>query len=195
MSRNRNGRPSRLRQLVDDSHLGYTMMTALERFLGSFSPPFVVILGLLLMALIGLVDAVTDTFAVGIFYLVPIGLVAFARGRWIGTLMAAAAAAAWGGVELAQHLTAWDSGVTYWNFLTRFYVYEAIVLLVAPMRDVVLWERDVAAREVEAADKLRALNALRAELGEAERAKLEHLEAMVELRRATTQAELSATTF
>jgi hypothetical protein len=63
------------------------------------------------------------------------------------------------------------------------------------MRDVVMWERDVAAREAEAADKLRALNALRAELGREERAKLEHLEAMVELRRATTEAELSVTTF
>ncbi|HEY7756029.1 MAG TPA: hypothetical protein VID69_07375 [Actinomycetota bacterium] len=194
MSRATN-RPSRFRQLVDDSHLGYTLVTALERFLASFSPPFVVILGLLLMAMIGLVDAVTETFAVGIFYLVPIGLVTFARGRWVGTLMAATAAAAWGGVELFQHVTAWDAGVTYWNFLTRFYVYEAIVLLVAPMRDVVMWERDVAAREAEAADKLRALNALRAELGREERAKLEHLEAMVELRRATTEAELSVTTF
>lgn len=41
-------------------------------------------------------------------------------------------------------------------------MYEAIVLLVAPMRDVVLWKREVAARETEAADKLRALNEFRA---------------------------------
>jgi hypothetical protein len=192
----RNGRrTSRLRRLVDDSHLGYSMVTALERFLATFSPPFVVILGLLLMALIGLVDAVTGAFAVGIFYLVPIGLVTYARGRWVGTLMAATAAAAWGGVELAQHVTAWSDGVTYWNFLTRFYVYEAIVILVAPMRDVVQWERTVAAREAEAADKLRALNELRAALGAEEQAKLDALEAMVELRRVNTQVEIAATSF
>jgi hypothetical protein len=192
----RNGRStSRLRRLVDDSHLGYTMVTALERFLETFSPPFVVILGLLLMALIGLIDAVTGTFAVGIFYLVPIGLVTYARGRWVGTLMAATAAAAWGGVEISQHVTNWSQAVTYWNFLTRFYVYEAIVLLVAPMRDVVQWERTVASREAEAADKLRALNELRAALGAEEQAKLDSLEAMVELRRVNSQAEIAVTTF
>jgi hypothetical protein len=181
--------------MVDDSHLGYTMVTALERFLSSFSPPFVLVLGLLLMALIGLLDAVTGAFAVGVFYLVPIGLVTYGRGRRIGTLMAAAAAAAWGGVEIAQHVTAWADGVTYWNFLTRFYVYEAIVLLVAPLRDVVLWERDVAAREAEAADKLRALNELRAALDAEEQAKLDSLQAMVELRRVSTEAEIAITSF
>lgn len=195
MPRNRRRASSRIRRVLDDSHLGYTMVSALERFLDSFSPPFVLILGLLLMALIGLVDAVTGSFAVGIFYLLPIGLVTYARGRWVGTLMAATAAAAWGGVELAQHVTTWSSGVTYWNFLTRFYVYEAIVILVAPMRDAVLWERDVAARETEAADKLRALNELRAALGEEEQAKLDQLQAMVELRRVNSQAEIAVTTF
>jgi hypothetical protein len=178
--------------LVDDSHLGYTMVTALERFLDTFSPPFVVVFGLLMMALIGLIDAVTGPFAVEVFYLVPIGLVTYARGRWVGTLMAATAAVAWGAVELAQHVTALDSGVTYWNFLTRFYVYEAIALLVAPMRDVVRWERQVADREAEAADKLRALNELRAALGAEEQAKLDQLEAMVELRRVNTRATIAA---
>jgi hypothetical protein len=181
--------------MVDDSHLGYTLITALERFLDTFSPPFVVVFGLLMMALIGLVDAVTGVFAVGIFYLVPIGLVTYSRGRWIGTLMAGAAAVAWGGVEIAQHVTAWADGVTYWNFLTRFYVYEAIVILVAPMRDAVIWEREVALREVEAADKLRALNELRAAMGAEEQAKLDQLQAMVELRRVNTQAEIAVMTF
>jgi hypothetical protein len=195
MSRNRRGRPSRFHQLVDDSHLGYTLITALERFLDSFSPPFVVIVGLLLMALIGLVDAVTGPFAVGVFYLVPIGLVTYARGRWVGTLMAAVAAIAWSGVEVAQHVTTLDSSVTYWNALTRFYVYEAIVILVAPLRDVVIWERQVAEREAEAADKLRALNELRAALGAEEQAKLDRLQAMVELRRVNTETQIALTAF
>jgi hypothetical protein len=195
MTRSRRRSPSRFRRLVDDSHLGYTMITGLERFLGSFSAPFVVIVGLLVMALIALLDAVTGSFAVGVFYLVPIGLVTYARGRWVGTLMAAAAATAWGGVELAQHVTSIGDGVTYWNFLSRFYVYEAIVLLVAPMRDVVLWERDVAAREAETADQLRALKRLRRSLGAEERAKLDGLMARVEMRRVSTQAEIAVTTF
>jgi hypothetical protein len=187
--------PSRFRLMVDDAHLGYTMVTALERFLDSFSPPFVVVVGLLMMALIGLIDAITGPLAVGIFYLMPIGLVTYARGRWVGTLMAATAALAWGGVDLAQDVTTWASGVTYWNWLSRFYVYEAIVLLVAPMRDVVIWEREVAARETEAADKLRALNELRAALNEEEQAKLDRLQAMVELRRVNSKAEIAVAGF
>jgi len=109
--------------------------------------------------------------------------------------MAAAAGMAWAGVEVSQHVTAWSEAVTYWNILTRFYVYEAIVLLVAPMRDVVLRERDLAAREAEAADKLRALNEIRDSLPEEERTKLEQLEAMVELRRSNTQAQIAAVRF
>lgn len=191
MSRTGSRKPSPFRQWMDDSHLGYTMVTALERFLGTFSPPFVVMIGLLLMALIGLIDAITGPFAVAVFYLVPIGLVTYARGRWIGTLMAALAALAWSGVELSQHVTTFDAAVTYWNWLTRFYVYEAVALLIAPMRDVVTWEREVAAREAEAADKLRALNELRAAIEAEEGGQLARLEAMVEFRRAMTQAEIA----
>lgn len=194
MSRTRRRATSRLGRWFDDSHLGYTMITALERFLATFTAPFVVIIGLLLLALIGLVDAVTGSFAVAVFYLVPIGLVTYARGRWVGTLMAATAALAWTGVELAQHVTAFDSSVTYLNWLTRFYVYEAIVLLVAPLRDVVSWEREVAAREAEAADKLRALNELRAAIEAEDGGQLARLEAMVEFQHAMTRAEIAHST-
>lgn len=191
MLRRRRRAASRLGARFDDSHLGYTMITALERFLATFTAPFVVIIGLLLLTLIGLVDAVTGSFAVAVFYLVPIGLVTYARGRWVGTLMAATAALAWSGVELAQHVTEFDSSVTYLNWLTRFYVYEAIVLLVAPLRDVVAWERDVAAREAEAADKLRALNELRAAIEAEDGGQLARLEAMVEFQHAMTRAEIA----
>jgi hypothetical protein len=179
---------------LDDTHLSYTMITGLERLLSTFSAPFVVIMGLLLLALLGLIDAVTGSFAVAVFYLVPIGLVTYARGRWVGTLMAATAALAWTGVELAQHVTAFDNSVTYLNWLTRFYLYEAIVLLVAPLRDVVAWEREVAAREAEAADKLRALNELRAAIEAEDGGQLARLEAMVEFQHAMTRAEIAHST-
>jgi hypothetical protein len=194
MSRRKRRTTSHLRRWFDDAHLSYTMITGLERFLSTFSAPFVVIIGLLLLALLGLIDAVTGSFAVAVFYLVPIGLVTYARGRWVGTLMAATAALAWTGVELAQHVTAFDNSVTYLNWLTRFYVYEAIVLLVAPLRDVVAWERDVAAREAEAADKLRALNELRAAIEAEEGGQLARLEAMVEFQHAMTRAEIAHST-
>jgi len=176
--------PDRFQRLIDDSHLGRSMLGVLERFLDRFSPPFVVLVGLLLLALIGLIDAVTGAFAVAVFYLVPIGLVTYARGRWVGTLMAAVAACAWMAVELGTGVTFWAQAVTYWNWLSRFYVYEAIVILVAPMRDAVRWEREVADREAEAAEKLRALNELRAALELEADGELARLEAMVEFRNA-----------
>jgi K+-sensing histidine kinase KdpD len=191
MSRTRRRFAFRLGRSLDDSNLSYTMITALERVLATFSAPFVVIIGLLLLALLGLIDAVTGSFAVAVFYLVPIGLVTYARGRWVGTLMAATAALAWTGVELVQHVTALENSVTYLNWLTRFYVYEAVVLLVAPLRDVVAWEREVASREAEAADKLRALNELRAAMEAEDGGQLARLEAMVEFQRAMTQAEIA----
>lgn len=181
----------RFRTFIDDSHLGRSMLTVLEEFLAGFSEPFVVLVGLLLLALIGLLDAKTGAFAVSVFYLVPIGLVTYARGRWLGTAMAATAAFAWMAVELGTGVTSWDQAVTYWNWLSRFYVYEAIVILVAPMRDVVLWEREVAEREAEAAEKLRALNELRAALENDADGELGRLEAMVEFRNALILAERS----
>jgi len=66
------------------------------------------------------------------------------------------------------------------------------VILVAPMRDVVHWEREVAEREAEAAEKLRALNELRAALEQEADGQLERLEAMVEFRTAMTRAEMAA---
>jgi len=178
----------RFRKHVDDSHLGRSMLTALERLLGGFSPPFVVLVGLLLLALISLIDAVTGAFAVTVFYLVPIGLVTYARGRWVGTIMAATAACAWMVVELRTGVTSWDQTVTYWNWLSRFYVYEAIVILVAPMRDVVRWEREVAEREAEAADKLRALSELHEALELEADGPLARIEAMAEFRNAMTRS-------
>lgn len=182
----------RLRKLMDDRHLGRAMLVALERFLDGFSPPFVVLVGLLLQALIGLVDAVTGNFAVAIFYLVPVGLVTYARGRWVGTIMAATAATAFLSVDLGTGVTHFEEAVTYWNWLTRFYVYEAVVILIGPMRDVVRWEREVAAREAEAAEKLRALNELRAALESDTEGRVTRVETVYELLQAKTQAEIAA---
>jgi len=187
-------RRGRLRSLIDDRHLGRSMLIGLERFLDGFSPPFVVLVGLLLLALIGLVDAVTGEFAVAVFYLVPIGLVTYSRGRWVGTIMAATAATAFMSVELGTGVTTFEQAVTYWNWLSRFYVYEAVVILVAPMRDVVRWEREVAEREAEAAEQLRALNELRAVLESEAETRVTRVETIYELLQAKTQAEISAAT-
>ena len=96
-----------------------------------------------------------------ILYFVPVSVVTFSRGRWMGTLMAGVAALAWTAAEIANHVTTLQSSVPYWNTLTRFYAFMVVVLLVGPMRNALLAERADAIREKEAADQLRALNELR----------------------------------
>jgi K+-sensing histidine kinase KdpD len=155
-------RDRRLKQDEDaERKLERSWLLNLERFLAQRSPGFVILIGLLLLVLIWAVDLVTGSFAVGEFYLVPIGVVAFSRGRWVGTLMAGVASLASGAAEVATHVTAIASSVTYWNFLTRFFIFEAVVVLVAPMRDALVWQRELAAKESATAAELRALIELR----------------------------------
>jgi K+-sensing histidine kinase KdpD len=132
-----------------------------EAFLARRSPGFVILIGLLLLALIGLVDAVTGTFDVSVFYLVPVGVVTFSRGRWMGALMAGVATVARGAAEVARGVQSLESPVTYWSALTRFYVFMAVVLMIGPVRDALFSQRELARRESEAAEQLRALSELR----------------------------------
>jgi K+-sensing histidine kinase KdpD len=136
-------------------------MLRLEGVLSRRTPWFVVVIGLLLLLLVGLIDAITGAFAVEIFYLLPIALLTFARGRGTGLLMAGLAAVGWSAVEVFQHVTTAADQVTYFNALTRFYGFAAIVLLIAPMRQAMVMQRQLAEKEAEAAAQLRALNELR----------------------------------
>jgi K+-sensing histidine kinase KdpD len=153
---------SRLEKGEDaEQKLERSWLLNVEGFLSRRSPGFVILIGLLLLTLIWIIDLVSGSFAVYEFYLVPIGVVAFSRGRWVGTLMAFVAALAQGAAEVATHVTTIASSVTEWNFLTRFFIFEAVVVLVAPLRDVLIWQRELAAKEAATAAELRALIELR----------------------------------
>jgi len=133
----------------------------IERFLSARSPGFIVLTSLLLLALIGFIDSITGGFAVDIFYFFPVALVTFSRGRWMGALVAGVAAIAWSAAEVFNHVTSLQSQVPYWNALTRFYAFMAVVLLIGPMRDAMVWQRELASKESEAAEHLRTLAELR----------------------------------
>ena len=145
----------------EGKRVGEPALLRLEAFLERRSPGFVILLGLLLLALTSLVDAVTGSFDVSVFYFVPMGLVTFSRGRWMGALMAGVATVARSAAEIARGVTTLDNPVTYWSAITRFYVFMAVVLLIGPVRDALVSQRALAAREAETADQLRAMNELR----------------------------------
>ena len=153
-----------------EERLERSLMLRLEAFMSRRSPAFVVTLGFLLIALIGLIDAVTGSFDMAPLYIVPVALVTFARGRWLGAILALVATITRGAAEVASSVADLQSSVTYWSGLTRFYVFMVVVLLVGPMRDALRWQREVA-------EKLSATNAHLMALNELRRALVEHHEA------------------
>jgi hypothetical protein len=163
------GVPDEVREAIEEeqqlaelhSRVDRSWVLRLEGFLSRRSPGVVVIVGLLVLALIGIVDAASGGFAVEVLYLVPIGLVAFGRGRSMGLLAAGVATAAWASVEVFQGVTSLESSVIYWNALGRFGEFSAVVLLVAPMREAMVLQSQLAEREAEAAEQLRAMEELR----------------------------------
>jgi K+-sensing histidine kinase KdpD len=163
-------------------HLARSHVLRFEGFLERRSPAFVVLIGLLLVALISVIDAVSGRFAVSVLFLVPVALVTFGRGRWIGLVTAVLAAIAWCAADVAGGLTSVQDAVTYWNGVTRLIAFVAITLLVAPMRDAVRWQRELAERESESNDQLRALNELRDALMHPDDVSAEKLHTLSELR-------------
>lgn len=144
-----------------EQRLESSSLLRFEAFMARRSPAFVVILGFLLIALIGLIDALTGSFDMAPLYILPIGLVTFSRGRWLGAALALVATIARGAAEVANSISDLQSPVTYWSGLTRFYVFMVVVLMVGPMRDVLRWQREAADTLAETNNHLEALNELR----------------------------------
>src|SRR6266568_1859598 len=92
-----------------------TTLLKLESFLSNRSRGFVIVVGLLLLTLISLIDGVTGRFDVTLFYLFPVAIVTFSRGKWMGVLFAGIASLGWAATEVINHVTSLDNSVTYWN--------------------------------------------------------------------------------
>jgi hypothetical protein len=144
-----------------ETRLEHSALLRFDAFLARRSPAFIILIGLLLLALFGLIDALTGSFDIAPLYIVPIGLVTFSRGRGMGFAMAIMATLARGAAELARGVTDAGSFVTYWSGLTRLYVFAAVVLMIGPMRDVLRWQREVTETLTETNTQLEALNELR----------------------------------
>jgi K+-sensing histidine kinase KdpD len=144
-----------------DTRLDRSWMLRAERALAGSSAWVAIVIGVLLLVLVGLVDAASGSVEVSVLYILPIALVTFGRGRWMGILLSTVAAVGWGAVEVARGATGILDGATYWAGLGRFYAFVAVCLVVAPMREALVHHREVAEREAAAAERLRALNELR----------------------------------
>jgi signal transduction histidine kinase len=126
------------------------------------SPAFVLVVGVLLVALTFTVDVLTGPFlSPSLFYVVPVALVTWRLGRRPGIGVAALGAAAWLVADLMGGQYPAESLVPYWNLAVRFGVLSIVAALIATARDTLQWQTRLAMREAEAAEELREMNDLK----------------------------------
>lgn len=89
----------------------------LLRYLSKRSRLFIIVLGLILVVLLGALDYLTGTeFAFSIFYLIPVGLVAWLVNKWAGVLISIASAVSWFIADvLVGQQTFSHPTIPYWN--------------------------------------------------------------------------------
>jgi signal transduction histidine kinase len=116
-------------------------------FFDSRSPRFVFLLGAAFMVVLGVVDFFSGpTISLSLFYLMPLGLIAWNLGRRAGVWAALLA------TEIGLVTDLFGQGgtqdlVQYFNALTRFALYVVFVQLLVMLHDTVVGERVVITRK------------------------------------------------
>ncbi len=126
-------------------------------------PPSVVLgLAALVLVFISVADRASGPkVSLSLFYLVPATLVTWRLGRGWGSFAALASALAWLTADLASGLYPEQSVIPYWNVAVRFVVLIIVVFLLSGFRGSLEREREVAAREIEAAERAREMSLLK----------------------------------
>jgi signal transduction histidine kinase len=132
-----------------------------ERFFAARPRWVVFAAGAVLAALVAVADAITGPDLVfAIFYLVPVGLVAWNASRVAGVVAAAAVASVWTGTQVAAGELP-GPPIAVWNALVRTATFVVVASLLATIREMLDRERRRASLERRAAEDLRELNALK----------------------------------
>ena len=115
-------------------------MKALAK-LESYSRPFVLAIGLVLIALIGILDVVTGyELSFSLFYLIPIGLIAWIAGRRMGIAAAVVGALVWLLADIQARQPVSQGLTVVWNALIRLGFFLVVTLLLAEVKN--LLERE-----------------------------------------------------
>ena len=92
-----------------------------------------IIAGLLLAAVIGILDVLTGpNLSFEIFYLIPIAMTLWFAGKWPGIFIAVVSAAIWVGDDLLHHAPQKDPFTYYWNLSIKFTLF-AIISIILPL--------------------------------------------------------------
>ena len=104
-------------------------------YLEQRSRPFKALLGLLLIAVVGLLDLVTGyELSFSLFYVLPIVLVTWLLGRWSGLIAAFASALVWLWADTATGHAYSHPLIPFWNTLIRLAFFVIITLLLFRLR-------------------------------------------------------------
>ncbi|MDP2753773.1 MAG: diguanylate cyclase, partial [Nitrospirota bacterium] len=123
------------------------MVNVLE-YLGKKSRPFLIVLGFVLVAFIGVIRYLTGPeFAFSLFFLLPIFLGTWFAGRWAGILLAIASALTWLTADLmmAPHYS--HPGIPYVNETLRLSVFLIVVVILSTLKVVLEREKMFARKD------------------------------------------------
>ncbi len=105
---------------------------------------FLTVVGCLLVLLIGRVDWITGPeISFSIFYLFPVGLVAWWGGRRSGAFLSLVSAIAWLVADLTSGRVYSHHVILYWNSVVRLSMFAVVALLAARLRQALDHERDL----------------------------------------------------
>ena len=131
----------------------------MNAFLSARSPGVIMVASILLLGVIWSLDVLSGPrVAPSLFYTMPVILVSGSLGVLPGVTVAVLSTMAWTGGDLAAGTYRFMSLITLWNAAVRCTMLTLLALLNVTVRARLKRERDVAARESVAADRLREIN-------------------------------------
>ena len=120
-------------------------MSGLLAFLDRRSPPFVIVLSLALVAIIGAGDALLPrAVSFSYLYLAPVALCAWYVGRPAGLVLAAVSIAVWAAADFHTSGRYANLAFPVWNGSVRFSFYVIMALLLGALRRSLQHEKDLA---------------------------------------------------
>ena len=76
------------------------------------------------------------------FYLIPIVLVTWFIGRWLGFIFSILSALAWMVVYLASGITYFSSGILYWNGVGRLFSFFILTAILSALKNILKQEKE-----------------------------------------------------
>ena len=116
----------------------YRILTSLE----SLSRGWLIIIGIGIVFIIGIVDYVTGfELSLSLFYLIPVGMIAWSIGRSAGLWTSILSASIWLASNLLSGQIYSNSFIGVWNTLIRFGFYAVVAILLSELRKALEEER------------------------------------------------------